>query len=118
MMRATNEVRLWAEERLPANARWISRRLLLRGRNRNASVPRAVLKAEGQSQAIEVHLAPGLQSRVEKRLYRRMGEYDVVVCFCAPKAKRQLERLKEDYGLPKVVLMDLPEGPEETGPEG
>ena len=106
LMRATNDIRIWLTRRAP-EVRWVSRRLLLRERGRNASVPRALVETEGERHAIEVHLAPSPESRLEQRIWRRCAEYDAVVCFCTPKAGRQLERLKERHHWRKLFVRAL-----------
>ena len=62
LTRATNEVRIWVTSR-SAEVRWVSRRTLLQRHGRNASLPRAMVEAEGERHAIEIHLTPGLESR-------------------------------------------------------
>jgi hypothetical protein len=106
LVRATNDVRI-AIAKSGTNVRWISRRLLLHEWGRNAAVPRAVVKVGDEHHAIEVRLAPGLESRVEEMIWRRLADYDAVVCFSAPGAKRQLERLAERHHWPRLSIQDL-----------
>jgi DNA-binding MarR family transcriptional regulator len=107
LIRATNDVRI-AIAKSGTNVRWISRRLLLHEWGRNAAAPRAVIQIGDEHHAIEVRLAPSLESRIEELIWRRLSDYDAMVCFCAPSAKRQLERLEKAHHWPTLLVRGLP----------
>ena len=107
LIRATNDVRIVISKNAP-NVYWISRRLLLHEWGRNAPVPRSVVKTGQEHHAIEVRLAPTEDQRMEKLVSRRLAEYDALVCFCTPTAKRQLERLAKQNHWRRLQILDLP----------
>jgi DNA-binding MarR family transcriptional regulator len=108
LMRAVNEVRIDITKRAP-EVGWVSRRALLREQGRNAAVPRAMVEYKDERHAIEVRLAPGLEATLEQLIWQRSADYDAVICFCAPKARRQLERMVKAHHWPKLAIRDLPE---------
>ena len=108
LMRATNEVRLMIEGNTQ-EARWISRRALLREHGRNASVPKAVVEVGNERHAIEIRLSVGPEAKVLEQIQRCLHHYDAAVYFCDPRAQGQVERLKKEYGWRNLVVRALPE---------
>ncbi len=107
LMRATNEVRLMIEGNTQ-EARWISRRVLLREHGRNASVPKAVVEIGDERHAIEIRLSVGPEAKVLEQVRRRLHDYDAAVYFCAPPALAQMKRFKEEWGWRSLVVRSLP----------
>lgn len=107
---ALNEIRLQVEPGA-GEGRWIAGRRLRREGGRGSSVPRAVLETGAERHAIELRLGKGEPDRLDHLVRRRSSEYDAVVCFCAPSARGQLERLASKRDWPRLVIRDVPEGP-------
>jgi hypothetical protein len=111
-LRALNEIRLHTAER-SAEARWVSRRLLLRQFGRYATVPAAVIEHRGERHGILLALAASSDQRL---LVPRIGllnaNHDKLIYFCAnPRARRFIERLQQTYRWSKLVIHDLPKAP-------
>lgn len=108
LMRATNDVRIKITKANP-DIRWVSRRVLLREFGRNASVPKAVVEVGDERHAIEVRPNVGPEKKVVEQIQRRLYDYDAAVYFCAPKALKQVERIKEERGWPGLIVRGLPD---------
>ncbi len=106
LMRATNEVRLMVEGN-SEEARWISRRVLLREYGRNASVPKAVVEIGDERHAIEIRLSVGPEAKILEQIRHRLHDFDAAVYFWDPTALAQVKRLKEEWGWRNLVVRGL-----------
>jgi len=107
---AINELRLFYFETAPAG-RWISRRLLKKGPNAEASVPIAEFKIGGERHAVELRLTPTNPEYFVEVMKTRCRSYVLVACFCAPTVVDQVQEFKERYGWSRLVVCNLPELP-------
>jgi hypothetical protein len=116
-LRAWNEVRLQILERTKGTIEWTSGRVLRREQGKEGSLPDAVAVEETgrgvdrrrQSYAIDVRL--NLVNDLEKifgRYQLRAEEYDWVVWYCAPQARKIALTLKEKFTCPKLVVRTIP----------
>jgi hypothetical protein len=108
-LRALNEVRLQIAERSP-EARWVSRRLLLRRFGRYATVPGAVIEHGGERHGVGVALGVlGDEGSVIRRMDLLNANHDVLLYFCAnSRARGSMETLQRKYRWSNLVIGDLP----------
>ncbi|TMK40064.1 MAG: hypothetical protein E6G56_08675 [Actinobacteria bacterium] len=104
---AVNEVRLHIDRLAPA-AEWVCERELGRTARRGEHLPDAVIALDGQRHAVEVELTQKSQPRMIQILDDLSDRFDALVYFCAPAARRQLERLAAGGEWPKLHLRELP----------
>jgi hypothetical protein len=104
---SVNEVRLHVQSRSPSSE-WVCERELARGSDRDEHLPDAVVLDGGRSHAIEVELTPKSRPRLLGNLERLCSGHDVVMYFCSPPVRRQLERVRDEQRLPELVIRDLP----------
>ncbi len=107
---AVNEVRLHIAARAPEGL-WVCERQLARELSRSQHLPDAMFCIDGQRHAIEVELTPKARARTEAIVSELSARHDVVVYFCAPPAKRQLDDLAQTGAFPNLAVRDLPTGP-------
>jgi hypothetical protein len=108
-LRALNEVRLHVAERSP-EARWVSRRLLLREFGRYAKLPGAVVEHGGERHAIQVALSPASDPKLlVPRIDHLSANHDALLYFCATRrVRRSMESLQERHRWRNLVIRDLP----------
>ena len=107
-MRAVNEIRLHIAARAP-EARWVSRRALVRDLGRKGHLPNAMVEIHSERHAICAMLNQDDGNVVRSRVETHMARYDAVIAFAKPQPRKQLERLAGEHHWPKLVIRELPE---------
>ena len=115
-LRAMSEVRLQIMERTKEPLEWISGRALRREKGMKGSLPHAVVeervkgsKGRPERHAIDVRLT--LSADLKKlygRYKQRAAEYDWVVWYCAPHARRSALQMQKEFKCPKLVVRTIP----------
>jgi hypothetical protein len=115
-LRAMSEVRLQIMERTKEPLEWISGRVLRHGHGMKGSLPHAVVeerakgsKGRPECHAIDVRLT--LSADLKKlygRYKKRAAEYDWVVWYCAPQARRSALQMQKEFKCPKLVVRTIP----------
>jgi hypothetical protein len=111
-LRVLNEIRLKLDSP-GAGLRWIGWRQVrreLRGAG-SGNLPASLVEIGSERHAIELEMRnlktePYLAQMVEHRHAR----YDAVICFCARRPRRKLERLQAQNFWPKLLVRALPGG--------
>jgi hypothetical protein len=96
------------DARRAPEARWICGRSVFREQGRRGHRPSAAVELGAERHAISVLLKPTKQSLLVPPLESHMRRYDALVAFCAPKARRSLQRLAAQNHWPKLVVRELP----------
>ena len=109
--RALTELRLQIESR-SSDARWISRRMLIRGLGSDARAPGAVVEIGGERHAINVRLSrPQPGTRLPSMIDIQSRAYDVVIYMCGtPGVRAYMQDLQAKYRWSKLVIRDLASG--------
>lgn len=116
MLRALTELRFQIEAR-SREARWISRRMLLRGQGRGARAPGAVIEIDGERHALNVRFTrPQRGTRLPSMIDLQSRSYDAVIYLCGnARVRAYMEGLQERYGWRKLIIRDLASGLGEGG---
>lgn len=116
-VRALSEVRLRILELTKGTVSWTSGRELRRLQGQKGSLPDAAVVEEtvesGErcrySFAVDVKLNLGQRYEKMFEIYQtRMEEFDYVVWYCTPVARRTALRLKKEFHCPKLIIRTLP----------
>jgi len=111
---AINDVRAHVQAQRP-ESEWISERQLelevAKAARRGKHLPDGVLILEGRNVAIEVELTAKKPEQAEAALDDHAEGFDGILYYCAPKAYRQLTRLKQTGRWPKLQVRELPQPP-------
>lgn len=106
-MRAVNETRLFLARRVP-DGEWTSYRGLFREQGFNGYKPNGVVRVRGERHAVVVRLRAQVDEREMRPIEAFRADYDAVVVFAAPAARRAFERLAANHHWSKVVVRDIP----------
>jgi hypothetical protein len=104
---AINDVRLHIQRRAPETL-WVSERQLLMEQAKAEHPPDGVAILDERQVAVEVELTPKRPHRVRETVADLERRYDEVLYFCAPAPHRQLARLLQANGHPRLGVRELP----------
>jgi hypothetical protein len=115
-LRAVSEVRLQIMERAKEPVEWVSGRVLRHEHGMKGSLPHAVVEerakgSEGRPErhAIDVRLTLSADlKKLYERYRQRVADYDWVVWYCAPHARRSALQLQKQFKCPKLVVRTIP----------
>jgi hypothetical protein len=107
--RAVNEVRLYVEARAP-EARWVSRRVLVRDGGRGGHVPNGVVEIGAERHAVMVELGVQGRPRLRRIVGAHLERYEAVVVFAVQEAIGPLAGLCGAEGWDRVVVRGIPAG--------